>query len=64
MSSLTLANKCDIPNKTPREREVTNKEAEEYANENELLYAGETSAMHNINISNTISRLTQEINDV
>ena len=59
---LTEANKCDITNKNPREREVNETEAKEFAAKNELLYAGETSAMMNINIHRCIEELAKKIN--
>jgi hypothetical protein len=41
---------------------VSDAEAREYAEKNDVLYAGETSAMQNINISNCINKLVEDVN--
>ena len=61
---LLIPNKVDLPNKIPRLRAVSDQEAWEFAEKNDLLYAGECSAMQNINIKQCIERLAEEINKV
>lgn len=60
---MLVGNKLDICEKNPLERKVSNERAEEFANQNGLLFM-ETSAFTDINVRDVFETLVQEIYNV
>jgi predicted dinucleotide-utilizing enzyme len=54
-----IANKVDLVTEDPSKREVKESEAKEFAEENKLLYMGETSALSDINVKEVAEGLIQ-----
>jgi GTPase SAR1 family protein len=60
---MLVGNKLDICEKNPLERKVSSDRAEEFANQNGLLFM-ETSAFTDINVRDVFEMLVQEIYNV
>ena len=56
-----VANKIDLVNKDPDKREVTEEEIKRFAEYNDLMFIGETSAKEDINIKETFESLLKKV---
>ena len=56
-----VANKIDLVNKDPSERKVSLAEIQTFAQYNNLLFIGETSAKEDINIKETFESLLKKV---
>ena len=56
-----VANKVDLVNEDPNERQVTFDEAKTYAQYNDLIFLGETSAKDNINVKEVFEHLLAKV---
>jgi len=56
-----VANKCDLVKEDESKRQVSLQEIEKFANESDLLFIGETSALANINIREVVEGLMARV---
>ena len=56
---LCIANKCDLVMEDEKLRQVSKMEVMKFANENDLLYVGESSALADINIKEAVETLME-----
>jgi GTPase SAR1 family protein len=52
-----VGNKCDLTSLAPHRRQVKFEEAQKFANENNLLFIGESSAQNNIIVKEVMQNL-------
>ena len=54
-----IANKCDLVKEKPDERKVELEEIQQFAEENNLIFIGESSALSDMNIKEVVENLMQ-----
>ena len=56
-----VANKIDLINSDPANRQVSHQEIQEFVEQNNLIFAGEASAKEDINIKETFETLLHQV---